>query len=117
MQEQIYYMDIDQQTNIVKGFYCEEIHGINIPNECIRITEELWQYVSNMGQSTINIKKNKSLEVGVLGIESKHIFAKVIFPQSPPKPTEIMLIKEELLLQAEMLVDNDFRLTNIELGL
>ena len=55
-----YYANI--QDNLVQGFYCKEIHGDNIPEGSIPITEELWQELLKMGQAEItNIEKLNSV--------------------------------------------------------
>lgn len=42
------------ETNGNLGFYCDEIHGINIPKDAIPITEAIWQNaVNNPGKYSI----------------------------------------------------------------
>lgn len=64
-------IDYDRQTGKVLGFYAQEIHGDNIPEGCIEISDEVWMhYLDNQGKLVIDITKKYNEEI----INPKDIF-------------------------------------------
>lgn len=103
MEEKIYYMDIDKETNLINGFYIPEIHGEDIPEGAIAITEELWQELLSYGQAEVNTEILTSLpaildEQMVLNMTHKEAFSKHVIVQEPVEqaPSEIDKLKEEV---------------------
>lgn len=102
--ENIYYADIDFETNLIKGYYVRGIHGDNIPEKAIPITEELWQELLTYGQvevdidtlvSCISTLDNKDV---AYGMEHKEAFTKFVpeVEEVEQEPTEMDKLKEEV---------------------
>ena len=69
----IYYANI--QNNLVQGFYCKEIHGDNIPEGSMPITEELWQELLKMGQAEVVNKEKLNSVPMTIETETNEEFA------------------------------------------
>lgn len=114
----MYYAKIIDR--IIEGFYIEEFHGEELCQSIvesggIEVDEELHQYIISLGKAEfLGIKEEK-----IYTIIDKDLFKEVIQPEdtTPHPPSDVDLLKEEVLQQAESMVDMDFRLTSLELGL
>ena len=141
--ENKYYCEIE--NGFIKGtFFNEEYHGIDKCNEIMAngglcIDEELHQYctsltgkravneerlIEHMETATMHMNDGNftyipSYDEFVFGIDVKDCFISVVDPfiPKPQPPTELELLKEEVLLQSEIMLDMDFRMTSLELGL
>lgn len=139
--------NIIEVENAVKSFYTRDYHDENYIENKIPCTLELWNYILSLGLVTFDInkivepkekveefikeiiKEDESIEIvsktiECYGIAHKEAFKTYKLPNEEFDPLDINLtsrqqhaLVEENLEQSEMLVDNDFRLTNIELGL
>ena len=97
----IFYADINKETNIINGFYCEEIHGSNIPEGSIPINEELWQHLISLGEIKVDsvglskvafpLEGNNAFDMSFERYFSKVKPAVVEVPR-----TEVDLLREEL---------------------
>lgn len=55
--EEKYYLNYDEKTGVIKGFYLKSIHGDNIPTPNIEITTEKHDFFfKNNGLYKINLK-------------------------------------------------------------
>lgn len=98
----IYYADI--KNNLIQGYYCEEIHGSNIPSNAIRITEDLWKELITYGQVKVDFEKLSSYPSVlddnniVYGMDHKDAFLRYVSEIEPvdQEPTEIDKLKEEI---------------------
>lgn len=114
----MYYVKIN--SGVIDGFYIEDLHGEQVCNTVylmggLKVEEELYQHLLSLGQAEfIGSKEEK-----IYTILDKDLFKKVIQPldPTPPQPSQLELLKEEVLQQSESMVDMDFRLTSLELGL
>lgn len=103
-----------RDTGYFEGFYNEEINK-SIPDQTIKINEELWKALLSKSYKIkdINLLNNNV----VYAIENLDLFEEYI-PKVTERPiSEIELLKEEILIQSATMVDLDFRLTTLELGL
>lgn len=48
------YVHYDKETYIIKGFYDKEIHGDNIPEPNVEISDELWMKILETNSNYIN---------------------------------------------------------------
>lgn len=53
---------VELENNIVKAFYSKDIH-VNIPKECIEISDELWQELLKLGQARLKNNKTEDLVI------------------------------------------------------
>lgn len=84
-------VDYDLTTGEIKGFYDTNIHG-SIPNTAIYITEEQWhECIENQGLRAIDVNLKSIIEITKEPL--------------PPQPT-----------QEDYMLDLDYRLSKIELG-
>lgn len=118
----IYIAKLTLDKKIEKSFYIEDIHGLKLCESVlsqngIQIDDDMHTYLSSItGEIDFNgvIDKNK-----VYSMEDKELFKVTEIPlnTTPQLPSEMDLLKEEVLQQSESMVDMDFRLTSLELGL
>lgn len=98
-------MYINYDENGEYGFYSLDIHGKEVIAQCIEITEELYNYLlDNQGKYIVDINSVKD----TITIDN--------FIERPSNSIQITPTKEEL-QQSEYMVDLDYRLSMIELGL
>lgn len=129
---------------IEEGFSVESIHSIEkceeiMANGGICIDYELHQYCTSligkiavneeglqeyMDTATMHMNDGNftyipSYDEFIFGIEVKDCFTIEVEPvdTTPQPPTELELLKEEVLEQSEYMVEMDYRLINLELGL
>lgn len=113
----IYYAKLNNAQEI-EGFYIEDFYGKELCESLnhINVDEALHSYLLNVGSLMIfrGVKEDR-----LYTILDKDLFKKVIQPEdtTPQPPSEMDLLKEEVLQQSESMLDMDFRLTSLELGL
>lgn len=108
MVENKFFLRID---NEVHGFVLEGLHEIK--EDDIAITNEDHTRYLEL-QSKGKQFKIKEIPTG----NTLFDYVEEYTPQATEKPvSEIELLKEEILIQSETMVDLDFRLTTLELGL
>lgn len=57
------YLNYNNETGDVLGFYSEDIHGDNIPTGCLKISDDIWtEYLNNQGKYKIDLTKASALE-------------------------------------------------------
>ncbi len=138
-----YYFSL--KDGVIDGsFYIESYHGVEkcneiMANDGICIDEELhqhclslegkiavnedglrdWMEDTTMHMNDGNLAYIPSYDEFVFGIEVKECFTSAIEPYipTPELPSELELLQEEVLNQSEMMLDLEFRMTTLELGL
>ena len=107
----IYIAKINNETNIIEGFYIESIHGKDVCDQIIKdggiaITEELWQELLSMGQAQVDLEKLSSVpvkldehnEISCFDIDCKECFTEVK-PEPVEQeyvPTKVDLLEEKV---------------------
>ena len=83
-------------SKTTKGFYCEEIHGTNIPSDCVQITKE---------QHT-NLLEEQSKGKRIVPDEKGFPIA-IVPPVVPPTWEEIRAKRDSLLIASDWSVAGD----------
>lgn len=107
----IYIAKINNETNIIEGFYIESIHGKEVCDQIIRdggitLSEELWQELLSMGQAQVDLEKLSSVpvkldehgEISCFDIDCKECFIEVK-PEPVEQeyvPTKVDLLEEKV---------------------
>ena len=63
------YVHYDKDTYEILGFYDKDIHGNNIPNPHIEITDDEWRRMIETGCNKIDINKKKGYKEETINIE------------------------------------------------
>lgn len=111
MNNTIYIGALDTDTNIIKGFYTEGIHGKELCSEILAnggvpLSEELWQELLTYGQAKVNIDSLATIPMTVpehgefcFGMEHCGHFEKVeqVQEEVPHVPTQVDILEEKVL--------------------
>lgn len=115
-----YYLRIQEEKF---GFVVEGIHEIK--ENDISITQEEYDKFFELQSQGKQFRVIEGWDVEIYD-DPDTIFSKGLFdyieeytpePLPPGPPTEMELLQEEVMLQAENQIDLDFRVTSLELGL